>query len=152
MTATRRALRPALSEAQIVVVEDSFAHRHRVRITFELKGSSVHDAARVADALRVFDHVKPDLVVLDMQLPDGNGFDVLEHIRSRGDVPTLFVTAATGVEDRVAALDRGAHDYLLKPFSPEELVAPADAALRRHVTAAAHRAGHGWRSDPPAAP
>jgi DNA-binding response OmpR family regulator len=112
----------------------------------------VHDAASVADALRVFGHVKPDLVVLDMQLPDGNGFDVLEHIRSRGDVPTLFDTAATGIEDRVAALDRGADDYLLKPFSPEELVAPADAALRRHVTAAAHRAGHGWRSDPPAAP
>ena len=56
----------------------------------------MHDAASVADALRVFGHVKPDLVVLDMQLPDGNGFDVLEHIRSRGDVPTLFVTAATG--------------------------------------------------------
>jgi DNA-binding response OmpR family regulator len=67
----------------------------------------VHDAASVADAPWVFDHVKPDLVVLDMQLPDGNGFDVLEHIRSRGDGPTLFVTAATGIEDWVAALDRG---------------------------------------------
>jgi two-component system OmpR family response regulator len=98
---------------------------------FELEGAAVHEASTAAAALQAIKDVEPDLVLLDVRLPDGNGFDVLEHIRRTTDVPALFVTAATAVSDRVAGFDQGADDYLLKPFSPDELVARVDAALRR---------------------
>ena len=94
----------------------------------------MHEASTAAAALRTVRDIEPDLVLLDVRLPDGNGFDVLEHIRRTTNIPALFVTAATAVSDRVAGLDQGADDYLLKPFSPEELVARADAAIRRRST------------------
>jgi EAL domain-containing protein (putative c-di-GMP-specific phosphodiesterase class I)/CheY-like chemotaxis protein len=127
----RPVLRRALSGARILVVDDSAAHRLLLRSVFELEGASVHEASTAAAALRAVEEVKPDLVLLDVRLPDGNGFDVLAQIRRRASIPALFVTAATAVSDRVAGLDQGADDYLLKPFSPDELVARADAALRR---------------------
>ncbi|MCU1357748.1 MAG: diguanylate phosphodiesterase [Acidimicrobiales bacterium] len=126
--------RQALSGARILVVDDSPAHRHLIRSIFELEGASVHDAATAAAAHLAFEDVEPDLVLLDVRLPDGTGFDVLERIRRTSDTPALFVTAATAVSDRVAGFDRGADDYLLKPFSPEELVARVDSALRRRLT------------------
>jgi DNA-binding response OmpR family regulator len=113
------------------VVDDAPAHRHLIRSVFELEGAIVYEAATAAAALQAMKDVAPDLVLLDVRLPDGNGFDVLEHIRRMSDVPTLFVTAATAVSDRVAGFDQGADDYLLKPFSPDELVARVDGALRR---------------------
>lgn len=123
--------RRALSGARILVVDDSFAHRLLIRTVFELEGAAVHEASTAAAALKALKESTPDLVLLDVRLPDGSGFDVLEHIRRTTSVPTLFVTAATAVSDRIAGFDRGADDYLLKPFSPEELVARVDAALRR---------------------
>jgi len=123
--------RRALSGARILVVDDSAAHRLLLRSVFELEGAAVHEASTAAAALRAIKDVEPDLVLLDVRLPDGNGFDVLEHIRRTTDIPALFVTAATAVSDRVAGFDQGADDYLLKPFSPDELVARVDAALRR---------------------
>lgn len=123
--------RRALSGARILVVDDSAAHRLLLRTVFELEGAAVHEVSTAAAALRAVNDVEPDLVLLDVRLPDGNGFDVLEHIRHTTDIPALFVTAATAVSDRVAGFDRGADDYLLKPFSPDELVARVDAALRR---------------------
>jgi EAL domain-containing protein (putative c-di-GMP-specific phosphodiesterase class I)/CheY-like chemotaxis protein len=126
--------RRALSGARILVVDDSAAHRLLLRSVFELEGAAVHEASTAAAALRTVRDIEPDLVLLDVRLPDGNGFDVLEHIRRTTNIPALFVTAATAVSDRVAGLDQGADDYLLKPFSPEELVARADAAIRRRST------------------
>jgi EAL domain-containing protein (putative c-di-GMP-specific phosphodiesterase class I)/DNA-binding response OmpR family regulator len=123
--------RPALSGARILVVDDSRAHRILIRSVFELEGAAVHDAATAAGALQAFADIEPDLVLLDVRLPDGTGFDVLEQIRRTSDAPAFFVTAATAVTDRVAGFDQGADDYMLKPFSPVELVARADAALRR---------------------
>jgi EAL domain-containing protein (putative c-di-GMP-specific phosphodiesterase class I)/CheY-like chemotaxis protein len=125
--------RRALSGARILVVDDSPALRQLIGTVLELEGAAVHEADTVAAALAALDQVAPDLVLLDVRLPDGTGFDVLEHIRRTGDVPVLFVTAATAVSDRVAGIDRGADDYMLKPFSPEELVARADAAMRRRL-------------------
>ena len=110
----------------------SFAHAHGVKtgIAFQLFGASNLQLA--------YDLIDDDTgdPVPEMErrlhvLLDGNGFDVLEHIRRETNIPALFVTAATAVSDRVAGLDRGADDYLLKPFSPGELVARVDAALRR---------------------
>jgi EAL domain-containing protein (putative c-di-GMP-specific phosphodiesterase class I)/CheY-like chemotaxis protein len=125
--------RHALSGARILVVDDSPAHRLLIRSVFELEGAAVHDAATCAAALQAFQDVEPDLILLDVRLPDGTGFDVLEHIRRTSDAPALFVTAASAVSDRVAGFDHGADDYVLKPFSPDELVARVDAALRRRL-------------------
>jgi EAL domain-containing protein (putative c-di-GMP-specific phosphodiesterase class I)/CheY-like chemotaxis protein len=130
--------RRALTGARILVVDDSPAHRLLFRSVFELEGATVHEVATAAAALHAIDDAEPDLVLLDVRLPDGNGFDVLEHIRRTTDIPALFVTAATAVSDRVAGLDRGADDYLLKPFSPDELVARVDAALRRRSDVGTH--------------
>lgn len=123
--------RRALGGARILVVDDSAADRILLRTVFELEGAAVYEASTAGAALRAIKDVEPDLVLLDVRLPDGNGFDVLEHIRRTTNVPALFVTAATAVSDRVAGFDQGAEDYLLKPFSPDELVARVDAALRR---------------------
>ncbi len=123
--------RRALSGARILVVDDSAAHRMLLRSVFELEGADVREASTAAAALNAINEVRLDLVLLDVRLPDGNGFDVLAHIRRTTNIPALFVTAATAVSDRVAGFDQGADDYLLKPFSPDELVARADAALRR---------------------
>lgn len=135
-TSARPEPRRALCGARILVVDDSAAHRLLIRSVFELEGAAVHEASTAAAALHALRDVEPDLVLLDVRLPDGNGFDVLEHIRRTTNLPALFVTAATAVSDRVAGFDQGADDYLLKPFSPAELVARVDAALRRRYGAA----------------
>ena len=133
-TPARSDPRRALRGARILVVDDSPARRRLIRSTFELEGAAVHDAATAAAAHQAFDDVEPHLVLLDVCLPDGTGFDVLERIRRTSDTPALFVTAATAVSDGLAGFDRGADDHLLKPFSPEELVARVDSALRRRLT------------------
>lgn len=135
MPPAARATRRALSGARILVVDDSAAHRMLIRSVFELEGAAVHDAATAEAALAAVAEFEPDLVLLDVRLPDGTGFDLLERIRETSDVPAVFVTAATGVSDRVHGFDQGADDYMLKPFSPQELVARADAALRRRFGA-----------------
>jgi len=84
-------------------------------------------------ALTAFTHVEPDLVVLDIMLPDIDGFDVLRKIRTQSKVPVLMLTARTGLEDRVTGLDAGADDYLPKPFMLEEFLARVRALLRRSV-------------------
>jgi EAL domain-containing protein (putative c-di-GMP-specific phosphodiesterase class I) len=127
--------RHALSGARILVVDDSPAHRALLRSILELEGAAVHDAGTVDAAVQAFEDLEPDLVLLDVRLPDGSGFDVLRHIRRTSDAPALFVTAAAAVSDRVRGIDHGADDYMLKPFSPEELVARMDAALRRRYAA-----------------
>jgi EAL domain-containing protein (putative c-di-GMP-specific phosphodiesterase class I)/CheY-like chemotaxis protein len=127
--------RRALTGARILVVDDSTAMRLLLRSVLELEGAEVHEASTAAAARQAIDDVHPDLVLLDVRLPDGTGFDLLDHIRGASRIPAVFVTAATAVSDRVAGLDRGADDYLLKPFSPGELVARVDAALRRRAGA-----------------
>lgn len=140
--------RRALSGARILIVDDSPALRQLIRTVLELEGAAVHEADTVAAALAALDAVGPDLVLLDVRLPDGTGFDVLEHLRRTSDIPVLFVTAATAVSDRVAGIDRGADDYMLKPFSPEELVARADAAMRRRLAIHPVAAPRGERAAP----
>jgi CheY-like chemotaxis protein len=125
--------RLALCGARILVVDDSPSHRFLIRTVFELEGAAVYDAATAGAAVDAIDDLHPDLVLLDVRLPDGTGFDVLEHLRRTSDVPALFVTAASAVSDRVAGFDLGADDYLLKPFSPQELVARVHSVLRRRA-------------------
>lgn len=100
--------------------------------TLSLAGYAVTTAGRGAEALRVHDEVDPDLLVLDVMLPDMDGFSVCRKLMESGArVPVLFLTARDAVEDRVTGLALGADDYLTKPFSVPELLARVHALLRR---------------------
>lgn len=94
-------------------------------------GFDVFEAASGRLGIERFTAVEPDVVLLDARLPDGDGQEVLEHIRSRASTPVLFVTANDGEIDRVRGLDSGADDYIVKPFLGAELRARVRAAIRR---------------------
>ena len=123
----RRAMRPAL----ILFVDDEKAIQRSMVPLLRSRGYSVTPAETGKDALAAFDAERPDLVVLDLGLPDMDGTVVFERIRARSDVPMLILSARLTEPDKIAALDRGADDYITKPFSPEELLARVRAALRR---------------------
>jgi DNA-binding response OmpR family regulator len=88
-------------------------------------------AVDTGEALRVFEAEVPNLVILDINLPSGSGFDVCKAIRARSEVPVMMLTARGDEEDLVRALELGADDYLTKPFSPRTLLARVKALLRR---------------------
>ena len=101
-------------------------------------GFDVVTAVSGAEALRAVTAARPDLVLLDVMLPDGDGFEVVRRLRSSGpDVPVIFVTARDGVRERVAGLALGADDYVTKPFSLDEVLERIRAVLRRTGRAAA---------------
>ena len=101
-------------------------------------GFDVVTAVSGAEALRAVTASRPDLVLLDVMLPDGDGFDVVRRLRSSGpDVPVIFVTARDEVHERVAGLALGADDYVTKPFSLDEVLERIRAVLRRTGRAAA---------------
>jgi two-component system KDP operon response regulator KdpE len=85
------------------------------------------------EALDMFERERPDLVILDLGLPDMDGSDVCRKVRDRADTPILILSARGEEKDKVAALDQGADDYVTKPFGPEELMARVRAALRRSL-------------------
>jgi two-component system response regulator RegX3 len=89
--------------------------------------------------LEAFERARPDLVLLDVMLPDGSGFDVCRELRARSRVPIIMLTARGEEADRVAGLELGADDYVVKPFSARELVARVRAVLRRTAEAAESR-------------
>ena len=120
-------MRPAL----ILFVDDEKAIQRSMVPLLRSRGYSVTPAETGKDALAAFDTERPDLVVLDLGLPDMDGTVVCERIRARSDVPILILSARMTEPDKIAALDRGADDYITKPFSPEELLARVRAALRR---------------------
>jgi DNA-binding response OmpR family regulator len=91
----------------------------------------VSEAADGPTALDLLDREPPDLVVLDMMLPGVNGLDILRRIRAAGDMPVIMLTARSEESDRVAGLELGADDYVVKPFSPRELAARVNGVLRR---------------------
>jgi DNA-binding response OmpR family regulator len=117
--------------ATVLVVEDEQKIRDLVRGYLEREGLSVVTTASGAEALTLHAEVRPDLVVLDLRLPDVPGESVAAEIRRYADTPILMLTAKAGESDRVAGLELGADDYLTKPFSPRELVLRAKAILRR---------------------
>lgn len=121
----------------ILVVEDDAAVRNLVTMTLELQGYRVEQADRGAAGLMAAASARPDLVILDLGLPDMDGSAVIEKIRSWSEVPILVVSARLEDADKVAALDAGADDYIVKPFSVDELLARIRVALRRAQRAAA---------------
>jgi two-component system response regulator MprA len=118
---------------QVLVVDDEAAVREALRRALTLEGYSVELAADGAEALhRLGDGAAADAVVLDVLMPGLDGLEVCRRIRSAGNpVPVLMLTARDEVSDRVAGLDAGADDYLIKPFALEELLARLRALLRR---------------------
>ncbi len=117
--------------ARILVVDDDPGVLSGLRRALALDGYDVLAAEDGETALDLAASEKPDLVVLDVMLPELDGLAVCEQLRARSSVPILMLTAKDTVPDRVAGLDRGADDYLVKPFALNELLARVRAQLRR---------------------
>jgi DNA-binding response OmpR family regulator len=116
---------------KIVVIDDEPSVQEVVRAYLEKDGYHVFVAGNGAEGLALAERVKPALIVLDLMLPDVSGEEICSQIRSRSDVPIVMLTAKASEEERVTGLVSGADDYLVKPFSPRELVARVHAVLRR---------------------
>jgi DNA-binding response OmpR family regulator len=116
---------------KILVVDDEREIVKLVRAYLEQAGFRVVTAADGQEALTVFRHEKPDLVVLDLSLPRIDGLDVCRTIRRESDTPVIMLTARVEEQDRLIGLELGADDYIVKPFSPREVAARVRAVLRR---------------------
>ncbi|HEY1917699.1 MAG TPA: response regulator transcription factor [Streptosporangiaceae bacterium] len=117
--------------ATVLVVEDERKLRELVRSYLERAGFAVLSTESGAEAITLAATAAPDLVILDLGLPDVPGESVLREVRALGPVPVLILTAMSSEEDRIRGLELGADDYVTKPFSPRELVLRVQAILRR---------------------
>jgi DNA-binding response OmpR family regulator len=120
---------------RILSVEDDERIRTAVRLALEDEGWTVDEAENGEEALARFAQAPTDVVLIDIMLPDIDGFEVCRAIRRTSDVPIVMVTARDDTHDVVAGLEAGADDYLTKPFAPKELSARIRALLRRARTA-----------------
>jgi len=118
--------------SRILIVEDEADIRRFVRLSLEAEGHEVHEADGVKRGLIEAGTRRPDLVVLDLGLPDGDGVDLIRDLRQWSAVPVIVLSARGGESDKISALDAGADDYLVKPFGAGELMARVRAQLRRH--------------------
>ncbi len=116
---------------RILVVDDEARMRRFVRMNLDLEGYDVLEAENGLAALQRVRDDAPDLVLLDVMMPDLDGFETLERIRQMSSVPVIMLTVKGDEEDRIRGLDLGADDYVTKPFSPRELVSRIRAVLRR---------------------
>ena len=117
---------------RILVVDDENSISELIATSLKFVGFDVRTAASGAQALQIAQEFKPHALILDVMLPDQNGFEVCRQLRSEGqDVGVLFLTAKDSTEDKIAGLTIGGDDYVTKPFSLEELVARLRALLRR---------------------
>ena len=128
-----------MGTATILVVDDERKIRDLVRSYLELEGYSVLVADSGERALESASRSDPDLVVLDLGLPDLSGEEVARTLRTASNVPIIMLTAKAAEDDRVEGLRLGADDYVAKPFSPRELVARVEAVLRRANGSQRHR-------------
>ena len=115
----------------VLVVDDETPLRELIRAYLEREGYTVHEAPNGREALTLMSQVQPDVVVLDLMLPEIDGIEVCRRVRATSDVYIIMLTARADEVDRVVGLEVGADDYLTKPFSPRELVARVRALLRR---------------------
>ena len=129
----------------VVVIEDEPQIRRFVRSALESEGWQVHEADTAKKGLIEAGTRKPDLLVLDLGLPDGDGLDVIQGVRGWSGVPIIVLSARSDEADKIAALDAGADDYLTKPFGTGELLARVRANLRRPR----HAAGDGAAVEDP---
>jgi two-component system OmpR family response regulator len=133
---------------QVLVVDDEPNIRELVQVALKFHGCAVSTAASGQDALRQAEALRPDLIVLDVVMPDLDGFEVCRRLRAGGnEVPVIFLTARDTSSDTVTGLALGGDDYVTKPFSVEALVARVRAVLRRVSRSAA--GGEGESGDAP---
>lgn len=116
---------------RILVVDDEERMVRFIRLNLEHDGFQVSEAFNGKEALQKIRDVTPDLILLDVMMPDIDGFEVLETVREVSQVPVIMLTAKGEEDDRVRGLELGADDYVTKPFSPRELVSRVKAVLRR---------------------
>ncbi len=116
---------------RILAIEDDERIRTAVRLALEDEGWDVQEAANGQEAFDAFSDTPADVVLIDIMLPDIDGFEVCRTLRRTSDVPIIMVTARADTHDVVAGLEAGADDYLTKPFAPKELSARIRALLRR---------------------
>src|ERR1700676_5023975 len=128
----RTAAKPSANMAHSILVVDDDPHiRDVVRFAFEKTGMTISIAQDGKEALRQFDRNVPDLIVLDIGMPEMDGLEVCRQIRKTAETPILFLSARDEEIDRILGLEIGGDDYVTKPFSPRELVARVNAILRR---------------------
>lgn len=115
---------------QILIVDDELQIRRFLRVSLEANGYNVHETDSGHDAIVKTAQLRPDLIILDMGLPDMDGLEVLKRLREWTKTPVIILSVRDGDRDKIAALDAGADDYLTKPFSTEELLARMRVAQR----------------------
>jgi two-component system, OmpR family, KDP operon response regulator KdpE len=121
-----------MNSASILVVDDEPQIRRVLRSTLTFRGYELVEAASGEEALELASKVKPDLILLDVNLPGISGIETCRELRRFTDVPIIMLTVRNAERDKVVALDAGADDYITKPFGIEELLARVRASLRRH--------------------
>jgi two-component system KDP operon response regulator KdpE len=127
--------------ARILLVDDEISIQKAIEPLLRSRDYDVDVVGKGGHALKAWAARPPDLIVLDLGLPDIDGADVCRRIREDSDVPIIVLSARAGDADKVAALDLGADDYVTKPFSPDELLARIRVALRRVFSAKAEEMG-----------
>ena len=120
---------------KILVVDDEQAIRRYLRLSLSAHGYGVAEAGSGREALLAAESIQPELIILDLGLPDMDGIEVLHRLRGQTATPVLILSIRENEQDKVAALDAGADDYLSKPFGNEELLARIRGALRRSTHA-----------------
>ena len=120
-----------LGRRTILLVEDEESITEPLTAALAREGFDAHPARSAAEALELAPRLEPDLVLLDVGLPDGSGFDVLRELRKNSRVPVVILTARAEEADRIVGLELGADDYVVKPFSAREVAARIRAVLRR---------------------
>jgi DNA-binding response OmpR family regulator len=120
-----------MSDPRILVIDDDDDIRGLVRTLLERTGAQVKEARNGREGLREFHSWRPDLVVLDVSMPEMDGWNVLDRLRDMSEVPVLMLTARGDELERVRGLHAGADDYVVKPFGKQELVARVQALIRR---------------------
>ncbi len=123
--------RSTMASERILVVDDETNIIDLARMYLERDGFQVEAAVDGAEAVEKISELKPDLVVLDIMLPEIDGFEVCRRVRSESDVPIIMLTARDEDIDKIVGLELGGDDYMTKPFNPRELVARVKAILRR---------------------
>lgn len=135
--------------AKILIIEDESNIAQLIRLYLEQAGYTVLTAGDGVAGLELHAREHPDLVILDLMLPALDGMEVCRRIRSWASTPILILTARNAEEDRIAGLELGADDYLVKPFSPREVVSRVKAILRRVAPVAAAAGSQGASAEPP---
>jgi DNA-binding response OmpR family regulator len=120
-----------MNPPEILIVEDEPSIAEVVEIYLRRAGYLVQTACDGNNAVKMLELHQPDLVVLDVMLPGMDGFSILRWLRDRSDVPVIIITARREEVERIAGLELGADDYVVKPFSPQELVSRVRAVMRR---------------------